>query len=87
MYVGIWELDDFWAISGSRLSVRQSPSVTVNLLGIHDSILVLIEPVNNYLLKCFRNAQLTQYNATGLAQLFANDKQNPVIRNTCQKAL
>lgn len=41
----------------------------------------------SYLLKCFRNAALTKYNAIGLAQLFPNDKQNPMIRKTCQKAL
>lgn len=39
------------------------------------------------LLKYFRKAPLTQYRATGLAQLFANDKQNPIIRKTCQNKL
>lgn len=41
----------------------------------------------SYLLKCFLNAALTKYSAMGLAQLFPNDKQNPMIRRTCQKAL
>lgn len=40
-----------------------------------------------YLLKCFLNAPLTQYNATGFAQLLANDRQKPIIRSTCQNAL
>lgn len=41
----------------------------------------------SYLLKCFRNAALTKYSAMGLAQLFPNDKQNPMIRKTCQNVL
>lgn len=41
----------------------------------------------SYLLKCFLYKALIQYNAIGLEQLFANERQNPTIRKTCQKAL
>lgn len=48
---------------------------------------IKIKIENHYLLKCFLNAPLTQYKATGFAQLFMDAKQNPTILNTCQNAL
>jgi len=55
-----------------------------------DSVVAVVDAMhhqNNCLSKCLRNVPLTKYRAMGLMQEFMKLRQNPTMRNTCQKVL